>query len=91
MQTASERGYHVINADIDTKDYENLNSMQVGVRNFKDGLNAGGSIVLAHDVHEATANTLVASMIAEIKSRGLRGVTVAECLGDTPANWYRTR
>ena len=92
MQTASERGYRVINADIDTKDYENLNSMQVGVQNFKDSLNTGGSIVLAHDVHEATASTLVAGMLAEIKNRGLKGVTVAECLGDPEAaNWYRTR
>ena len=91
MQTASERGYHVVNADIDSKDYENLNNMQVGVRNFKDGLIAGGSIVLDHDVHEATANILVAGMIAEINSRGLKGATVAECLGDPPANWYRTR
>ncbi|KAL9024739.1 MAG: hypothetical protein Q9180_007824, partial [Flavoplaca navasiana] len=90
MQTASERGYRVINANIDTKDYENLNDMQVGLRNFRDGLNAGGSIVLAHDVHEATANTLVPGMLAEIKNRGLKGVTVAECLGDPVANWYRT-
>ncbi|KAL8881549.1 MAG: hypothetical protein Q9198_001267 [Flavoplaca austrocitrina] len=91
LQTASERGYRVINANIDTKDYENLNDMQVGLRNFRDGLNAGGSIVLAHDVHEATANTLVPGMLAEIKDRGLKGVTVAECLGDPVANWYRTR
>ncbi|KAL8871029.1 MAG: hypothetical protein Q9174_003061 [Haloplaca sp. 1 TL-2023] len=91
MQIAAERGYRVINANIDTKDYENLNDMQVGLKNFRDGLNAGGSIVLAHDVHEATANVLVAGMIREIKDRGLVGVTVAECLGDPVGNWYRTR
>ena len=91
MQVASERGYRVINANIDTKDYENLDNMEVGLRNFRDGLNAGGSIVLAHDVHDATVNTLVAGMLAEIKKRGLKGVTVAECLGDPEVNWYRTR
>ncbi|KAL8850898.1 MAG: hypothetical protein Q9221_004211 [Calogaya cf. arnoldii] len=91
MQTAAERGYKVVNANIDTKDYENLNNMQVGIQNFKNGLNAGGSIVLAHDVHQATADTLVAGMLAEIKARGLKGVTVTECLGDPVANWYRTR
>ncbi|KAL8643600.1 MAG: hypothetical protein Q9226_008252 [Calogaya cf. arnoldii] len=91
MQTAAERGYKVINANIDTKDYENLNNMQVGYQNFKNGLDAGGSIVLAHDVHQATADTLVAGMLAEIKTRGLKGITVAECLGDPVANWYRTR
>lgn len=73
LKTAGELGYHVLNADIDSKDYDNLNNMAVGVSNFKKGLDAKGSIVLAHDVHQATAETLIPAMLAEIKARGLKG------------------
>lgn len=76
LQTMSELGYHVIQADIDTLDWANDSQagIQTSVQRFTDGLNAGGSIELSHDVHQWTANVLVQAMIDEIKKRGLKGM-----------------
>ncbi|KAI9791858.1 MAG: hypothetical protein M1816_003403 [Peltula sp. TS41687] len=92
LETMAELDYHVINADIDTLDWANDSegAIQTSVQRFKDGLNAGGSISLEHDVHQWTAQVLVQAEIDEIKRRGLRAVTVGECLGDPKENWYRT-
>lgn len=92
LQTMAELGYHVINADIDTLDWANQSEqgIQTSVQRFRDGLNAGGSISLAHDVHQWTAQILTQAMIDEVKRRGLRAVTVGECLGDPKELWYRT-
>lgn len=75
LQTMSELGYHVIQAGIDTLDWANdsQSGIQTSVQRFVDGLNAGGSIELSHDVHQWTANVLVQAMIDEVKRRGLRG------------------
>ncbi|KAF3891978.1 NodB Homologuey domain-containing protein [Trichophyton interdigitale] len=92
LQTMAELKYHVIEADIDTKDYEHdtPDGVSVSVGFFRDGLNAGGSIALAHDVHQTTVDLLIQQLLDELKRRGLRAVTVGECLGDPRANWYRT-
>jgi peptidoglycan/xylan/chitin deacetylase (PgdA/CDA1 family) len=92
LQVLRDLGYHYIHANIDTLDWVN-NTPQTNensVNIFRDGLNAGGSIVLAHDVHQTTATLLVNRMIEIIRQRGLQAVTVGECLGDPAANWYRT-
>jgi peptidoglycan/xylan/chitin deacetylase (PgdA/CDA1 family) len=75
LQTLGDLGYHVIQADIDTQDWANdsPDAIQTSVELFNQGLDAGGSIVLAHDVHENTANTLVPAMIAAIQDQGLQG------------------
>lgn len=66
-------GYHVISCSIDTKDYENDDPSLIAnsVNKFNNELNAGGSIVLSHDVHEQTVYTLAQAMLDEIKARGL--------------------
>ena len=76
LQTMTELGYHVIQAGIDTLDWANdsQGAIQTSVQRFVDGLNAGGSIELSHDVHQWTANVLVQAMIDEVKRRGLRGM-----------------
>lgn len=75
LRTMGELGYKVVHADIDTLDWANNSpdGIQVSVRRFRDGLNAGGSIALAHDVHEWTARTLTQAMIDEVRARGRRG------------------
>lgn len=75
LQTLGELGYHVLNRDIDTLDWQNQSPSTIGnsVQNFIDGLNAGGSITLAHDVHQYTVDDLVPAMINEISARGLQG------------------
>ncbi|ORY58382.1 uncharacterized protein BCR38DRAFT_468653 [Pseudomassariella vexata] len=87
LETLGGLGYHVIHADIDTQDWQfNTlgNTTSVGI--FEAGLDAGGGLTLAHDVHENTAVTLVPAMIAAVQSRGLSAVTVGECLGDAAEN-----
>jgi peptidoglycan/xylan/chitin deacetylase (PgdA/CDA1 family) len=91
----SRLGYHVVDQNVDTKDYEN-DSPQL-IQNSKDRYSAGIStnsasnqyIVLAHDVHDQTVHNLTSYMIDTARSRGYRLVTVGECLGDPRANWYR--
>ena len=66
-------GYHVIQCDIDTKDYENDSPslIQNAYNNFQAGLNGGGTIELTHDVHQNTVVTLVQELITAIKAKGL--------------------
>lgn len=74
LSTMANLGYHVIGASIDAKDYENDNPGLIlnSFEKFKAELNAGGSIVLSHDVHEQTVYTLARTMLEEIQARGLR-------------------
>lgn len=105
LQAMSEMGYHIITAGIDTKDYENDSPDLIGnsLALFRAGLDAGGTIILAHDVHQQTVDNLVQAMLDEIRARGLRGmfslftvcdanevaVTIGDCLGDLRDEWYR--
>jgi peptidoglycan/xylan/chitin deacetylase (PgdA/CDA1 family) len=89
-------GYHVVNFDVDTKDYEHDSptAIQVSMDIFAGALAAGsegrGYVVLAHDVYAQTAETLVPFMLEVLAERGFRMVTVGECLGDPEENWYRS-
>ncbi|EKV13114.1 Polysaccharide deacetylase family protein [Penicillium digitatum PHI26] len=87
----ADLGYHVIGASVDTKDYENDNpeTNWVSFEKFKREVDAGGTIVLAHDAHQYTVEILVENMLADIERRGLSAVTVGECLGDPSEHWYR--
>lgn len=95
LDEMSDLGYHVVDQNVDTKDYEN-DSPQL-IQNSKNRYSAGISsnsdsnqyIILAHDVHEQTVQNLTAYMIDTAQDRGYRLVTVGECLGDPRENWYR--
>ncbi|KAH6647325.1 hypothetical protein BKA67DRAFT_384114 [Truncatella angustata] len=90
LQTLGNLGYHVINANIDTLDYNHDDAtIDVAFQNFQSGLNAGGTISLMHDVHAQTVHVLIQESINAVKARGLTPVTVGTCLGDAAANWYR--
>lgn len=92
----NELGYHIIDTNLDTKDYENDSPelIQVSKDRFSAGLStdAGSNdyIVLSHDVHYQTVESLTAYMIELSIERGYKLVTVGECLGDPSSNWYRT-
>ncbi|KAF7515425.1 hypothetical protein G7054_g14578 [Neopestalotiopsis clavispora] len=91
LSTLGGLGYHVINANIDTLDYEHDDdTIGVAATNFENGLASGGTISLMHDVHGQTVHVLVQEAINDIKARGLTSVTVGTCLGDAAANWYKT-
>ncbi|PNP59769.1 hypothetical protein THARTR1_00648 [Trichoderma harzianum] len=96
LDTMEELGYHVISTNLDTKDYENDDP--VLIQKSKDKFSTMQSsdesshsyIVLAHDVHYQTVVTLAKYMIETSRERGYKLVTVGECLGDPPENWYRS-
>lgn len=46
-------------------------------------------IVLSHDIHNDTVQTLVPFMISNAKKYGYQFATVGECMNDPPQNWYR--
>lgn len=71
----ADLGYHVISTSVDTKDYEHddPDTNWVSFEKFVAEVNAGGTIVLAHDSHQYTVELLVENMLAEIESRGLNG------------------
>ncbi|KAH7353532.1 polysaccharide deacetylase family protein [Plectosphaerella cucumerina] len=79
--------YRVIITDVDTNDWKF--DTNASFNDFVAGLNRGGSIVLAHDVHDMTVNQLLPRMLSEMARRGLKSVPVGECLGEHPNNWYR--
>ncbi|KAH8666448.1 hypothetical protein BX600DRAFT_461797 [Xylariales sp. PMI_506] len=89
LSTLGGLGYHVIQAGIDTLDYENQGNIQVAINNFASGLGAGGTISLEHDVYQFTVEDLVPAAIADVKAKGLTLVPVGQCLGDPAANWYK--
>ncbi|KAK0637422.1 hypothetical protein B0T17DRAFT_588282 [Bombardia bombarda] len=92
LTEVEDMGYHVVNFDIDTKDYANnrRNTIQNSKDIFSTALDAGRSndsfLVLCHDVQKQTAMSLVQFMLDKIQEKGYRAVTVGECLGDPTWN-----
>ncbi|OAK98365.1 glycoside hydrolase/deacetylase [Phaeosphaeriaceae sp. SRC1lsM3a] len=87
-------GYVIAQYDLETSDYANQANIQVSKDIFKSEMDrtskqAGGRIVIAHDIHEQTVSSLTPYMLDYIKNNGWRAVTVGECLGDARENWYR--
>jgi len=88
-------GYHVVNFDVDTKDYlYNTNdTIWKSMEKFSNAVKPGGAathsyLVLSHDVHKTTAYNLTEYMLRTLVRRGYRTVTVGECLDDPRENWY---
>jgi peptidoglycan/xylan/chitin deacetylase (PgdA/CDA1 family) len=95
--TMQSLGYVVSYFDLDTDDYNQLSNIQVAKDNFKrildsteGGPQSGDRLAIAHDIHEATALSLTGYMLQYLKSKGYRGVTMGECMGEPEENWYRT-
>ncbi|KAI5460483.1 polysaccharide deacetylase [Mariannaea sp. PMI_226] len=92
LSVMADLDYHVVHASIDTQDWQHdaPDAINQSLDIFQNDLDEGGSICLMHDVHENTATKLVPEIISIVKDRGLRAVTVGQCLGDPEENWYRT-
>lgn len=82
-----------VDYNIDTKDYTGdyegareifSNTIAQPVTN-----DTPGYIVLSHDTHADTVFSLTPYMIREAEHWGYELVTVGDCLGDPPENWYR--
>jgi peptidoglycan/xylan/chitin deacetylase (PgdA/CDA1 family) len=91
LSTLAGLGYKVIQADIDTLDWQNdpAGRVQDSINIYESGQSAGGTISLNHDTLQPTAETFVPAIIQYLASKGLRSVPVGECLGDDRVNWYR--
>ncbi|CAI7662967.1 unnamed protein product [Penicillium bialowiezense] len=84
-----ELGYHVIDASIDIGDFEHGDA-EKSLEQFKEKVQSGGTITLAHDALASTVHWLVPRMLEVIRENNLTPVSVGECLGDPKVNWYRT-
>ncbi|EEP79804.1 hypothetical protein UREG_04650 [Uncinocarpus reesii 1704] len=91
-----ELGYHVSYFNVDTDDYNNASPHQI--QRSKDLFDhsmamheATGRpmLVIAHDVHEQTVYNLTVHMLRRLYESNYKPVTLGECLGDPPFNWYR--
>lgn len=95
--TLKDLGYHISFFDVDTDDYDNDSPLLI--QNAKNNFAAQVSpsnratdsfLVISHDIHEQTAHNLTGYMLDTLQAKGYRAVTMGECMGDPPANWYRT-
>lgn len=79
--TMSDLGYHIIYFDVDTDDYDNdTPQLIVNAENNYNAKVEGTSpntqdfLVIAHDIHQNTASTLVPYMLESIKRNGYKGM-----------------
>ncbi|KAL5418594.1 hypothetical protein PMIN04_007295 [Paraphaeosphaeria minitans] len=90
LSVLKELRYHVIIGDLNTKDweYQTQAGIEIAKKLFVDGLDLGHTIVESHEQEVWSHGVLIDYMIKIVKDRGLKTVTVAECLQDTQV--YRT-
>ncbi|KAI5797885.1 hypothetical protein DFH27DRAFT_483360 [Peziza echinospora] len=92
----ADLGYHVAMTNLDTQDwqYDTVDTYWNSQNIFKQAVtpvgNQGKWLVLAHDVHQMTAENIGRYMIKKSREIGLNIVTVGECFNDPAAYWYRT-
>lgn len=79
--TMGDLGYHIIYFDVDTDDYnqDTPSTIVNAVNNFNkpiDGTspNTQDFLVIAHDIHQNTADTLVQAMLDTIKKNNYKGM-----------------
>ena len=93
-------GYHALYYDLDTFDYLNDDPtlIQNSKNNFANYITnsapnpaTGNMLPLSHDTHYQTVHNLTEYMLQTMAAHGYgTSVTVGTCLGDPPANWYRS-
>ncbi|KAK2064201.1 glycoside hydrolase/deacetylase [Colletotrichum caudatum] len=89
-------GYHITYFDLDTEGYlhSDPSQIQVSIGLWDAAMTARSAcndsyLHIEHDIHEQVATTFTNHMLDSIVANGWKAVTVGECLGDPPANWYR--
>lgn len=80
------------NYNLDTKDWRD--GVDQARLNYEAGVDASdpysaGIIALAHDIHASTVHELTQFMVDKARMAGYELVTIGECFGDPPGNWYR--
>ena len=89
-------GYVVAYFDLDTDDYNNATPelVQNAKNRFSTAVTPSNKdnddfLVIAHDIHQQTAQNLTGYMLDLLQQKGYRIVTVGECLGQPESSWYR--
>ncbi|RPA82416.1 glycoside hydrolase/deacetylase, partial [Ascobolus immersus RN42] len=88
LEVAKELGYRIVTLNFDSADWSGLSAEEIKAR--YEGLEEGSDrlIVLAHDAIETTA-VEVGTWVADwAKKRGLKMVTLSECVGERPEDAY---
>ncbi|TQN71228.1 Chitin deacetylase [Colletotrichum shisoi] len=96
QQQMVDLGYHITYFDLDTQGYLHTDPSQIQVSlNLWDAAMIarsacnGSYLHIEHDIHQQVATTFTNHMLDSIVANGWKAVTVGECLGDPPENWYR--
>ena len=89
-------GYHIIYFDLDTEGYlhDSPQEIQTSKDIWSDAIDrsnpaAQDFLMIEHDIHYETVYNLTDYVLTGLFAKGYRSVTVGECLGDPPQNWYR--
>lgn len=78
--TMGDLGYHITYFDVDTDDYnqDTPATVQNAVNNYNKAVdtspNTQDFLVIAHDIHQTTADTLVQAMLDTINKNGYKGM-----------------
>ncbi|KAI0132879.1 hypothetical protein BJ170DRAFT_264509 [Xylariales sp. AK1849] len=92
LKDLGDLGYHVVNYDIDTRDWQNDYTYAQNLYNsilVQHSPASSSWISLAHDVLPDTVHGFAQYMVDQAKKLGYELVTIGQCLGDPEENWYR--
>jgi peptidoglycan/xylan/chitin deacetylase (PgdA/CDA1 family) len=92
VQDLRDFGYHNVNYDLDTEDWKGDYPKAKSVFSAAVSSTSPSTrshLVLMHELDERSVHDLAQNLIDEAKKNGYDLVTVGECLGDPPNNWYR--
>ncbi|KAI1861368.1 uncharacterized protein JN550_010898 [Neoarthrinium moseri] len=89
-------GYHAIYFDLDTEGYLHDDPTQIQTsKDIWDEAIDGSTpckdsyLNIEHDIHYQSVYNLTDYFLDSLFKHGYRSVTVGQCLGDPPENWYR--
>ncbi|KAI0603349.1 hypothetical protein F4775DRAFT_587869 [Biscogniauxia sp. FL1348] len=92
----ADLGYHVTYFDLDTEGYLNdeADMIQTSKDIWDDAVDGSDPcedsyLEIEHDIHYQTVYNLTDYILRSLFDHGYRSVTVGQCLGDPPENWYR--
>ncbi|KAI5928687.1 carbohydrate-binding module family 18 [Camillea tinctor] len=92
----ADLGYHVTYFDLDTEGYLNdeEDMIQTSKDIWDDAIDGSDPckdsyLEIEHDIHYQTVYNLTDYILQSLFDHGYRSVTVGQCLGDPPENWYR--
>ena len=95
LRDMKELGYKVIQWSVDSTDTEKPKDLDAMKEAVDSGLEAAGSdgraLLIQHDTVPMSAIPLTRHILARIKDKNLRAVTVADCLGETLEDAYRKK